>query len=190
MMLLTVPKEKKLTVLNRWRDLIFKTYPPDAAGFLQRGKDRFANPVGHAIREGTAVLLDGIVTGEPADSPAIFKALDALIKIRAVQDFSPSQAVAFIFLLKRIFREELAEANASLDEISHLDDRIDRLALAAFDSYMKNREKIYQIKVNEVKNRSNKLLQRANLMFEKPGTQENSNNGGRDASRLKGGTGR
>jgi hypothetical protein len=169
--------------------LILQTYPPDAAGFLSRGKDRFTNPVGYTIHRETAVLLESILAEEEAAGGEITDALDKLIKIRAVQDFSASQAVAFIFALKGVLHEELAEVNASLDEILHIDDRIDRLALAAFDYYMKNRETIYQIKINEVKNRSNKLLQRANLMYEESGTQENSNNGGKDASRLKGGTG-
>ena len=49
--------------------------------------------------------------------------------------------------------------------------RIDKLAFLAFDIYMKCREKVYEIRVNEIKSeRENaiKLLERASLMYVKP----------------------
>jgi hypothetical protein len=51
------------------------------------------------------------------------------------------------------------------DGISHelieRESRIDGLALLCFDIYMKRREKIYEIKVNEIKNRASGLLRKA-----------------------------
>ena len=96
------------------------------------------------------------------------------MRIRAVQDFTPSQALSFIFPLKRIIREELcveiAEKQLS-DEMLSLESAIDNLALSAFDIYMKCREKIYDIKANEVKRSTFRLLQMANLINDTNGEE-------------------
>jgi hypothetical protein len=87
--------------------------------------------------------------------------LDEVIRVWAVQDFTPSQAMAFVFIWKKIIREELAQelkdpglAEACLE----LESRIDGLALLGFDVYMKRREKLYEIRVDEVKKRIGGLL--------------------------------
>jgi hypothetical protein len=50
------------------------------------------------------------------------------------------------------------------EQLSAFDSTIDDLALYAFDIYMKCREKIYELKANEAKNATFRLLQRAKLM--------------------------
>ena len=45
--------------------------------------------------------------------------------------------------------------------------RIDAIALHAFDSFMKCREKIYEIKTNETRNMTFRLLQKAQLLSPK-----------------------
>ena len=88
--------------------------------------------------------------------------LDQVIRIRAVQDFSPAQAVGFIFLLKKAVREQLEKdirEKRLSEEISLFESKIDELALLSFDIYMKCREKIYEIRVNEVKNRTCRLME-------------------------------
>ena len=90
--------------------------------------------------------------------------LDRIISIRAIQEFPPSAAVAFIFLLKKAIRNTL-EKEIVKGDISHklleYESRIDGLSLLCFDMYMKRREKIYEIKVNEIKNRASGLLRKA-----------------------------
>ncbi|MCL0091586.1 RsbRD N-terminal domain-containing protein, partial [Dehalococcoidales bacterium] len=124
-------------------------------------KDRFANPVGYTISKEIEVLYEELIDGMNFDK--LSTSLDNIIKIRAVQDFSPSQAIAFIFLLKKAVKEELA------DEIGgnwwlKFESRIDKLALLAFDIYMKCREKIYQIKVNKVKAETERALKLSKVM--------------------------
>ncbi len=88
-----------------------------------------------------------------------------------MQDFSPSQAVAFIFLLKRVIREELESEipeNQLFDELMIIDSRIDDMALLGFDIYMGCREKIYEIRAKEAKNRVSGLLQKSGLISEIP----------------------
>lgn len=146
-------------VLQRWFQLIVDSYPAGVARFLATEPDRFANPVGRTIRERCADLLDGLLAGQ-ADQELI-PALDDIVRIRAVQDFAPSQAVGFVFLLKRALREETGERSPELGrEVAALENRVDALACLAFDIYVSCREKIYEIKANELRNRTFKLLER------------------------------
>ncbi|HAK87520.1 MAG TPA: hypothetical protein DHW81_02415 [Nitrospiraceae bacterium] len=159
--------EKKPAILKKWFDSILDTYPSETADFLKKQKDRFANPVGSTIYGGMDSLLNSLLSNDDADT--ISKYLDDIVRIRAVQDFTPSQSLAFIFRLKDAVREETAdESNARdfSDELTAFDLKVDALALTAFDIYMKCREKIYDIKANELRNMTIKLVERANLIFE------------------------
>jgi hypothetical protein len=180
-------QDKKNVILERWRDSILNTYPRDTAGFLHREQDRFANPVGYVLTRETATLLDALLNGEPPSSTQVRNALDELVKIRAVQDFSAAEALEFILFLKRIVREAFHDEDPDPGELADFDIRVDRLILAAFDSYTNNRERIFTIRVNEIKNRSIKLLERANLLFAESGTQTHSDDGGTDPRGSKGG---
>ena len=154
--------EKKSVILEQWYNLILESYPPEAGRFLKENKDRFDNPVAYEFRQGIEGIYESLVHGMDRDSICSF--LDRITSIRAIQDFPPSAAVAFIFLLKKAIRNTL-EKDLVEDGISHelieRESRIDGLALLCFDIYMKRREKIYEIKVNEIKNRASGLLRKA-----------------------------
>lgn len=143
--------QKRATILGRWFDLIVETYPAETAKFLKRRQDQFANPVGAAVHEGIEGLLTQLATG--LDPERISPFLDRIIRVRAIQDFTPSRAVAFVPLLKGIIREELEGELETLEstELAEFESRIDQLTLLAFDVYMACRERIYEIKVNEIK---------------------------------------
>ena len=173
--------QKKATILERWFHLIMETYPADTSRFLRQEKDRFANPVGYTISQEIEALYDELLQGMNCDKLAA--CLDNIIRIRSVQDFPPSQAIAFIFLLKKAVREELENEireNQAFEELLKFESRIDKLALLALDIYMKCREKVYEIRVNEVKaerERVLKLLERTNLMYGKPETEQDAKDG-------------
>jgi hypothetical protein len=155
-------RDRRSSILRRWKAMTLEVYADEAARFIRDEKDPFQNPVGHAITEGLDVLLDGVLAGAAAED--IEKALDAIVRIRAVQGLPPSQGVGFIFILKQIIREEagdMPEGRDGLAELSVLDSRIDHVALAAFDLYMRCREKICDIRVNEIKHLTSKLIERA-----------------------------
>lgn len=160
--------ENKATILERWYRLILETYPPNTSRFLKREKDRFVNPVGYTISQEIGVLYDELLTG--MDLEKLTTSLENIIKIRSVQDFPPSEGVVFIHLLKRTMREELEgkfPSDRIFEEWAQLESKIDTLALLAFDIYMRCREKIFEIKVNEVKGereRIFKLLERTRLV--------------------------
>jgi hypothetical protein len=159
--------KKKSAILKRWFNMILEGYPSDTSNFLKKQKNRFSNPVGYIISEGIEGLFEGILQGFDSDKVSTF--LDSIIRIKAVQDFSPSQAISFIFLLKTVIRQELKDEikdDGISEELLALESQIDGLALLSFDIYMKRREKIYELKTNEVKNMTYRLLQRSNLICE------------------------
>jgi len=161
-------REKKPAILKRCLDAIMDTYPPEIAGLLKGKKNRFTDPVGFTIREGMDGLIDGLIRGAPLEE--ISPSLDSIIKIRAVQDFSASQAVVFIFHLKRIISEELqnvSDARGVIDAaaLSAFESKIDNLALMSFDLYMESREMVYELKANEVRNMVYRLVQRQDQLY-------------------------
>lgn len=152
---------RRAAIAERWTNLALEVYPEDSARFLRHERDRFRNPVGRITRDSLGVLLDGVLAGRPAKEAR--QALDAIVRIRAVQDLAPSQAVGFVFLLKRALREQLERAEGSDGddgELARLDDEIDRLALRAFDLFMQCREQICDLRSNEIKRRTSRLLER------------------------------
>jgi hypothetical protein len=153
--------EHKSSIVAKWLEWILKAYSDSAGSFLSREGDPFRNPVGYTLREGLSLVFDRLVQAE--DVAAMNTVLDGIVRIRAVQDISASQALAFVFVLKRIIRAELSsEAARFADELAALEFRIDEVALLAFDLFMKCREQIYEIKANERK-RMAFLLEKAHL---------------------------
>lgn len=132
----------KEAVVNEWLARTLRTYPRHTARFLLQEPDPFRNPVGAALRQGLPALFDELVG--PMDAGRIRAVLDSLVRIRAVQDFTPSQAVGFLFLLKDVLREQ----GRFPEEFER---RIDQMALVAFDLYMQCREQIAEIKVGEAR---------------------------------------
>lgn len=165
-------QEKKSAILDRWFDSILETYPSDTKHFLRTKKDRFENPVAHRISSGIEGIFEQILNNEKAEEASPF--LDKVIRIRAVQDYSPSQAVAFVFDLKRLVREALEEDNREgqlSEELWRLEQEIDQIGLLALDIYMKCREEIYELRVNEVKRSVSRLIERANKICGIPGKE-------------------
>jgi hypothetical protein len=80
-----------------------------------------------------------------------------VVRLRAVQDFTPGEAVGFLFLLKGILRDVLGATGGQLGgppgPIEALEDRIDRLVLLGFDRYAACREQMAEIRVNEARRR-------------------------------------
>ena len=156
--------QKKAAILGRWLDMIFESYPPETAIFLRKEKNRFDNPAGSRISEGLEGLY-GVLLQE-MERDQVLACLDEIIRIRALQNFAPSQALAFIFLLKDIIRTELAaeilKENLAA-ELQDLESRIDGLALLGFDVYTKRREKIYEIKADEAKRRISAFMRKSGL---------------------------
>jgi hypothetical protein len=158
--------EQKSAILKKWFNAVADTYPDSTAGFLKKQKAQFTNPVGYTLAEGLDGLYESLLQGMIPDTVSTF--LDGIVRIRAVQEFTPSEAVAFIFHLKKIVRQELGseftQQQRIIEELAAFDSAIDDLALFSFDIYMKCREKIYELKANEARNMTFRLLQQAKLI--------------------------
>jgi hypothetical protein len=159
MTLLALLADRKTSLTDRWRQRLFDSYPPETAIFLKKDKDRFDNPVGHHLSEGLSRIAEALIKEQ--DREQTLAALDQVIGIRVLQKFSPAQALAFIFLLKDVIREELAQelkTGQFSQELREVESRIDALALLGFEVYTQRREKLYEIRVNEVKQRVSGFL--------------------------------
>jgi hypothetical protein len=170
-------KKQRSSIIDKWFDRIVDSYPADTAGFLKR-KGGFANPVGQTASQGIEDIFDGLLLD--ADPSEIAPFLDSIIRVRAVQDFSPSQAVNFIFLLKKIIQDEIAtylQDGTIRGELDELESKIDTLALLSFDIFMKCREKLYDLKANELRDRTLWLLKKSNLLTEMPDETEDRGRG-------------
>lgn len=144
--MLAISSERKRAIAQQWLDLTLRTYPSQTVKFLVRESDRFHNPVGQTLKEGIPLLVDELFGG--MDSARVGQALEDIVRIRAVQNFSARDAVAFVFLLKGVIQPELSADGADRLE---LDSRIDELALSAFDFYAQCRAKISGVQVNEAR---------------------------------------
>jgi hypothetical protein len=155
--------EKKQEILNSWFQVTVDSYPADTARFLRGQSDPFANPVGQTTYHSLEALMDALIAG--SDRGVMSAALDPILRIRAVQTFTPSEATGFIFSLKQILRKYLADKDREDDvDWMDVDRRIDEMALAAFDIFMACREKIYELKATESRNQFFGSLKRAGLM--------------------------
>lgn len=167
-MLRELLKKHRDSILEKWLQLTLETYPADSLDFLKNVKDRFRNPVGHTLAQEIEVLFEALVDGMNPGELAV--SLDKIVRIRSVQDFPPAQAVAFVFLLKDVVREEFRDRIGQdnlLDDLLEFESRIDGLVLAAFDNYLKCKIEIYEIRAREAHRRTEKLVERINRVSEK-----------------------
>jgi len=138
-------------LLSAWRELVFASYPEPAALLIRGAPDPFRNPLGHRVHEGTDAVWRLFAAGN-ADREGLRAAMDPLMRAFAIRGQRPSEAIEFVFLLKRAVR---SVAGAGLDGPTRdaLDARVDGLALAAFDAYSRCRDEIQDIRVRSMRRR-------------------------------------
>jgi len=161
--------DNRSTIVDRWHDIALQTYPEESQAFFKR-KDRFGNPVGHTLSEGLEAAYDALL--DNAGNEVLSKALDGIIRIRAIQEFTPSRAVRFLFGLKTVIRETLGQKlreGTLSEEWVDFEAEIDHMALLGFDVYSACRQNIYDIRVESVKRHTSRLLKKAGLVYEFPG---------------------
>jgi hypothetical protein len=154
-----MPALDRERVLAGWFKSIAETYPQVMATFLTTQHDRFRNPVGHAVLEAIGPVYDQVVS--TMDEDVVGGALEGILKVRAVQDFKASEAVGFVFALKSVIRNVAGAEGSDPERFEDIDARIDRVALLAFDKYSECRERLHNIRANEIRARSIRLLERA-----------------------------
>jgi hypothetical protein len=153
-------EKRRSAILETLLDEIFDTYPADTSRFLKGENDRFANPVGHTITANAELILNGLI--KKADTASLAACLEQIMRIRAVQDFTPSQAVSFINSLKTVITGQLkTEINRYnlWDELAEFETRIDSLSQCAYELHTEMKKRIDIIRTKELDN-SERFLKR------------------------------
>jgi hypothetical protein len=168
---------KRSAIIKKWFDLIVETYPPDTETFLRRQKDAMANPVGSSIRDGLDGIIDCLVAGVQGrsadaymvDWEALEPHLDRIVRVRALQNFAPSQSVRFAAefgpALWRILVKEAKDQGLEA-ELKAMTALMADLVFMAFDVYAACRERLHEIRIKDEQRRVALLLRRANILTE------------------------
>jgi hypothetical protein len=144
---------KKDEILSLWIARTLDSYV--SPGFFKSSKDPFANPVGSNISAGLTTLFELLLAN--AEQQAFASALDQVIRIRAVQEFTPAQALAPFLELKWVIKQVFSgdkKTQPLLQSLDGLDCEIDRIALSAFNIYSGCREQLYRNRIRELKSGS------------------------------------
>ncbi len=163
---------KRKDILKGWFEIIINSYPEQTAHFLRTQGDPFQNPVGDAIHSQSEAIFDQILQGVDRQQVAPF--IDRIVRIRALQDFTPSQAMGFIMDLKKVLRQVVAKhGDAGMwVELLAVEDQVDLTAMIAFDIFMSCREKIYELQAKEVKSMYYMALKKADIVYPLPQQEE------------------
>ncbi len=169
--------EKRKEILSLWVERTLNSYT--SPGFFKKAKDPFANPVGVNTSDALHSIYDLLLSN--AEPEAYQKPLDTIVRIRAVQEITPSQAVAPLLELKWVVKQVLKsdrKTSSLLADLDNFDCEVDRIALIAFDIYTACREQVYRGRIRELKSGSYLLTDSAcpsALLKEEQKSQSESN---------------
>lgn len=146
-------RNHKEKIVDKWVEYTLSTYK--SSKFFKGEQDKFSNPVGSNVRDALTTLFNLLSKGE--DLKNFKEPLDQLISIRSVQQFTPSQALAPLNAVKHITRDVFKkdkERSHLVEELYDFEFNVDLAVLAGFDIYMEYRERLYQIRVEEIRSGS------------------------------------
>lgn len=147
--------DERDALVESWRRRTLEAFPAESRRFMQGESNPFANPIGATLGKALAALYD-LLRAETLDEAAATEAVDAIVSVHAIQEFSPGRGVEFPFALKAAARARLAELKATDGAVADLlafESRIDRVGLLAFEAYLRRREKLYELRANDLKRR-------------------------------------
>lgn len=155
---------------------VISTYPAESARFFLDTRDPFANPVGATLKKGLSDLYEVLVAADFVPDTVV-AALEPIVRLRAVQEFTPSRALGFILDIKGIMRKGIPAEGKNTspgdkilnDAINEIAGRIDAALLLAFDIYLESKKKVYLLRARQARDSVNKLLIKKGLMSELPG---------------------
>ncbi len=156
-------RQKKKAVVSAWVESVFNAYPLDTKGFLRTKNDDFCNPVGEITNTMGNYLFDA-AAGEHILEDRLRNALVRFVKLRSVQDFTPSQGLGVIFSFKQIFRNTFLEdcqQKGGIAAYLEAESRIDTLCLMALDLYVESRETIAQQRITEIRKGHSQIVRYA-----------------------------
>ncbi len=186
--------KNRVLFIKKWFQATIDTYPAQTAKILSKDSNRFDNPIGSVTYKTIENVFNLII--KDFNDKTLEKELDPVIRIRAVQSFSASQAVSFVFALKdigenilgtnkigtnkidinkidinkidinKIETNKIETNKIDINMVREFDKLVDKIALAAFNKFMKCREEIFLLKATESKRRVHRAFERAGLVAE------------------------
>ena len=122
-------------------DVDLQPWSPSRAGPLPAPGDPFYQ----SVRTEWGQIVEILFSSAPVDGTLTLP--EEFIRLRAVQEISAAEAVSHIFVLKDIVRERILPEKGYED----LSRRLDFLALHTFNSFMQCRERLFQLRLKEMK---------------------------------------
>lgn len=144
-----VLRKNRKKIVEQWVDYTLSTYK--SSRFFRQEGDNFANPIGGVTKGALSELF--LLLVENGDPETFVKPIEKIVRLRAIQDFSPSQAVSPFHAVKHITRDLLAKDDKQCHLINELYDfefAVDMAVLAAFDIYLDSRERLYRVRLEEL----------------------------------------
>jgi hypothetical protein len=95
----TVSAEMRGRFLKAWLACTLGTYPEHSGGLFRQAASPFRNPVGSTLHAALTGLTEELFDG--FDRARVTALVDIVVRLRAVQDFAPSQVTEFVTLARR-----------------------------------------------------------------------------------------
>ena len=154
-------EKNKDWILEKWLDRRLSLFSNQKQSLIKSQMNQFQNPIRHEIHEGLKMILENF----DQESEKFNEAVEQICRVMAIQEIPASKAISFFYELKEIVNNRRKKNNHSLTskEFSEFNTNVEKMTLKAFDCYCSHREKIYQLKVDESKNKTFMLLKKAGL---------------------------
>ncbi len=159
----------KGAIIEKWFESEIELYPEESKKYFIRMNNKFGNPVGANTYKYITRIFNALAEEKYQDTE---KPLSDLMHIRAVQEIRPSVSAGLFLRLKNIVSEYLSAGSKKINDLKDWESASDELTLKAFDSYLSCRERLYEIKANEIKNRTFRMIDRLSRKYDKIALEE------------------
>jgi hypothetical protein len=161
--------ERRSYLLPRWHDLVVAARPGRGGTLGARAELSFSNPTATILKDALAEVYDRLASGSHAASG---RALDRLMRLRALDRPELSEAVAFLAVLHQMLRHELAPVLEDPGELSAIEARIAALTTEAAAGLSAARQLLADLRVRESDRRTAKLTERFGRATAKKGSNQ------------------
>ena len=154
-------EKNKEWILEKWLDRRLSLFSNQKQSLIKTQMNQFQNPIRHEIQGGLKMILENL----EEKNDKFNEAVEQICRVMAIQDLPPSKAIALFYELKEIVHDRVIKTNNTLksEDFLEFNTNIENMTLKAFDCYCSHREKIYQLKVDESKNKAYMLIKKAGL---------------------------
>ena len=146
-------------VVEAWWEKVLELYDERARNLLRRNEDPFTNPLRSTFVSAMERIVDCMAAGQDIDTAR--DAIREVVKLRAIQDVSPGEALDSFLVFRKALKEV---AKDSWDEVA--DEAVgaqDALVRLAADEYLGAQKLILDIKYRERVRRFHLIVRRASL---------------------------